>query len=116
MNGLQRLCRRAVCAPIRAYRRWVSPGLGANKCRYVPCCSEYALQAVETHGCIKGLLLAAWRLARCNPLGRWGIDPVPEQGEWVSRKRVLYKAGSGKKMRRELSTQQQRNGGNNAPQ
>lgn len=100
MNPLQRWSRRALTLPIRAYQRWFSAPLGANKCRFVPSCSQYALEAIEMHGCIKGLLLAAWRIARCNPVGKWGIDPVPEQGEWISRKRVLYPAGSGEKMRR----------------
>ena len=70
--------RRALCAPIRFYQRWISPGLGRN-CRFTPSCSQYAIEAIETHGCIKGLVLAAARIARCNPLGRWGYDPVPEK-------------------------------------
>lgn len=100
MNGLQRLCRRAMCAPIRFYQRWLSAPLGRSKCRYVPTCSQYACEAILTHGCVKGLLLALWRLARCNPLGPWGIDPVPEVGQWVSQKRVLYPAGSGKRLQK----------------
>lgn len=103
MNRLQRLCRRALCAPIRAYKRYISPGLGYN-CRFTPTCSEYAVQAIETHGCIKGLLLAAWRILRCNPLGRWGFDPVPEPGCWRSPRRVLHPA-------RGFSTREPRGGG-----
>lgn len=91
MNTLQRLCRKALCAPIRGYQRWISPGLGYN-CRFTPTCSAYAIQAIMTHGCVKGLVLAAARIARCNPLGRWGFDPVPEQGKWTNPKRILHPA------------------------
>ena len=40
------------------------------------------MQAIMTHGCVKGILLGAWRIARCNPFGKWGFDPVPEPGRW----------------------------------
>ena len=76
IDRVRMACRRALTAPIRLYKRRISPGLGWH-CRFTPTCSEYAQQAILQHGCIKGLLLAAWRLARCNPLGRWGFDPVP---------------------------------------
>jgi putative membrane protein insertion efficiency factor len=62
-------------APIRMYRRFVSPMLPPS-CRYWPTCSEYALQAVEKHGVLKGGLLGVWRIIRCNPWSRGGIDPV----------------------------------------
>lgn len=78
------LGRRMVLAPIHAYRRWISPALPST-CRYYPSCSSYALEAIETHGVLKGLLLAAWRLARCNPWTRGGVDHVPEPGEWRYR-------------------------------
>ena len=71
MNPVSRACRNALCAPIRFYQRFISPGLGRN-CRFTPTCSQYGIEAIQTHGCIKGLLLTAWRIARCNPLGRWG--------------------------------------------
>lgn len=89
VNRLQKLCRDALCVPIRLYKRFISPGLGRN-CRFTPTCSEYAIQAIQTHGCLKGLLLAAWRIARCNPLGRWGYDPVPAPGRWTNPRRVLH--------------------------
>lgn len=82
MNGVQRLCRSALIAPIRWYKKYVSPNLG-HHCRFMPTCSEYAMQAIEVHGCLKGLLLAAWRILRCQPLGKWGYDPVPPKGRWV---------------------------------
>ena len=70
--------REAVVAPIRAYRAEISPGLG-QRCKYYPSCSEYAIQAVREYGILRGLILAAWRLLRCNPLSHGGMDPVSAQ-------------------------------------
>jgi putative membrane protein insertion efficiency factor len=61
---------------IRAWRAVVSPVYGP-RCKYYPSCSEYGLRAVEVHGALKGAGLAAWRIARCNPLSNGGYDPVP---------------------------------------
>lgn len=83
MNPVSRVCRAALIAPIRLYKKYLSPALGHN-CRFTPTCSEYAMEAIAVHGCIKGLLLAVWRIARCNPFGKWGYDPVPEKGRWVN--------------------------------
>ncbi len=58
------------------YKRAVSPLLPAG-CRYTPTCSEYALEAIERHGTVRGMGFAARRLASCNPLSRGGYDPVP---------------------------------------
>ncbi len=58
-----------------AYKRYVSP-MFLPACRYVPTCSEYALEAVERYGVVRGGLKAAWRLLRCHPLARGGLDPV----------------------------------------
>jgi len=71
------LATRGFLALLGAYRRRVSPGLGAN-CRFVPSCSAYAEQALARHGFWRGITLAAWRLARCHPLGGRGLDPVPD--------------------------------------
>ena len=49
-----------------------------SPCRYVPTCSEYAIEAVERHGAIRGTVLTGWRLLRCNPWGGRGLDEVPE--------------------------------------
>ena len=84
------MIRSAVLALLRAYKKHLSPHLGHN-CRFVPTCSEYAMQAIEIHGLAKGSLLALWRLLRCNPFGRWGYDPVPERGRWKNEARVLQK-------------------------
>jgi hypothetical protein len=61
---------------LRSYKRFISPML-PRACRFVPTCSEYALEAVERHGVVRGVLLAGGRLARCHPLARAGFDPVP---------------------------------------
>ncbi len=95
MNRWQQLCRSGLCIPIRLYQKYISPGLGHN-CRFTPTCSAYAIQAIQVHGCLKGLLLAAWRIVRCNPFGRWGYDPVPEPGHWRNPRRVLHPARSPK--------------------
>jgi putative membrane protein insertion efficiency factor len=65
-------------ASIRFYQRSISPGL-APSCRFEPTCSHYAQEAVERYGAVRGLVMAAWRLLRCNPLNDGGFDPVPER-------------------------------------
>ena len=68
--------RTVVTAPIRLYRAVVSPLLGP-RCRFVPSCSAYAIEAVEQHGVVRGLWLALRRLGRCHPWHEGGHDPVP---------------------------------------
>lgn len=63
---------------IKFYQRKISPLFGP-KCRYYPTCSQYAIQAVEIHGVLKGSVLAVLRLLRCNPIFPGGYDPVPEK-------------------------------------
>jgi putative membrane protein insertion efficiency factor len=65
-------------APIRLYQRLISPALG-QRCRYYPSCSEYAVQSIRSFGILRGLILAVWRLLRCNPFSRGGLDPVENQ-------------------------------------
>lgn len=60
---------------IRFYQRFISPLLGP-RCRFYPSCSQYALQAVQKYGAIRGSYLAVWRLLRCNPFNPGGYDPV----------------------------------------
>lgn len=60
---------------VRAYRSARSGRL--SPCRFVPSCSEYAIEALESYGALRGSWLSARRLARCHPLGGWGSDPVP---------------------------------------
>lgn len=62
--------------PIRFYQKYISPHT-PPACRFTPTCSQYAIEAIRKHGPIKGLLLAVWRLLRCNPWGGSGYDPVP---------------------------------------
>jgi len=61
---------------LRGYKRWISPML-PHACRFVPTCSEYAMEAVERYGAWRGSWLAITRLLRCHPLARAGYDPVP---------------------------------------
>lgn len=70
------LGQRGALALIRAYKLLLSP-LFAGSCRFLPSCSEYAAEAVRTHGVIRGTALAVGRLAKCHPLGGAGLDPVP---------------------------------------
>ncbi len=63
-------------AAIRAYKLFISP-LFAGSCRYLPSCSDYAAEAIQRFGVIRGTMLAAGRLARCHPLGGHGVDAVP---------------------------------------
>lgn len=62
---------------IGLYRKYLSPLKGASTCRFVPTCSEYALEAYRIHGFFVGTALSVWRILRCNPFGRGGYDPVP---------------------------------------
>ena len=60
---------------LRAYKWAISP-LFPPSCRYVPTCSEYAMEAVERYGAVRGMLMALWRVLRCHPFARGGYDPV----------------------------------------
>ena len=86
MNGFQSILTLA----IRGYRATLSPALGflcapfGLGCRFTPTCSQYALEAVKTHGAWRGSLLAIRRVCRCHPWGGSGYDPVPAAGARVS--------------------------------
>jgi hypothetical protein len=75
-------------APIRLYQRVISPLLPA-RCKYHPSCSEYAVQAIRMHGVMRGLVLASWRVLRCNPLSDGGLDPVESQRLFKPRPRPV---------------------------
>ncbi len=64
--------------PIRLYQRLIAPMLGEH-CKYYPSCSEYAAQAIRDYGILRGVILAGWRLLRCNPWSHGGFDPVERQ-------------------------------------
>jgi hypothetical protein len=75
---VKRLLTAVLLAPIRAYQRFISPAL-PRRCKYEPTCSAYAVDAVREFGVMRGLVLAGWRLLRCNPLSHGGYDPVESQ-------------------------------------
>jgi len=60
---------------IRGYRRFISPQL-APSCKYLPTCSQYAMDAVAKYGALRGSIMAVWRILRCNPFSKGGYDPV----------------------------------------
>jgi len=67
----------ALIVMLRGYKRWISPLLGP-RCRFVPSCSEYVMEAISRFGALRGIWLAARRLSRCHPLHPGGLDPVPD--------------------------------------
>ena len=69
---------------IRFYQKHLSPLKSSGTCKYIPTCSEYAVQALEKHGAFKGSIMAVWRILRCNPFSEGGLDPVPDV--WPRRK------------------------------
>lgn len=70
------MLKKLLIAPIRFYRFFLSPWIG-RQCRFTPSCSSYAIEAIETHGALKGLWMAIRRIGRCNPWSHGGLDPVP---------------------------------------
>ena len=77
--------RRGCTAPIVVYQRLISPAL-PRRCKYEPTCSRYAVEAIRRYGILRGLVLAAWRLLRCNPWSYGGYDPVEAQGVFKARR------------------------------
>lgn len=73
--------KRLLCALIRGYQlfisRWLHALVPGSGCRFHPTCSQYAIDALQTHGVVRGLRLALWRILRCHPWGGGGEDPVP---------------------------------------
>ena len=68
--------KRILIGLIKFYRKYLS-SLKSTRCPYIPTCSQYGLEAIEKYGAIKGSLLTAWRILRCNPFSKGGYDPVP---------------------------------------
>jgi uncharacterized protein len=83
-----------VLAPLRAYRRFISPAL-PRRCKYEPTCSAYAEEAIRELGVARGLIVAGWRLVRCNPFSHGGYDPVEA--------RTLFRPRAGADPRRPAS-------------
>ncbi len=63
---------------IKFYRKYISP-MKSTKCPYIPTCSQYGLEAINKHGALKGGILTIWRIMRCNPFSKGGVDPVPDE-------------------------------------
>ena len=76
--------RRVAVAPVLVYQRVISPLL-PRRCKYEPTCSRYAVEAVRELGVVRGLILAGWRLLRCNPWSHGGYDPVSAQRLFPTR-------------------------------
>jgi len=71
---------RVLLALLAFYKRWLSPAihtLGVGGCKFQPTCSDYAVTAIAVHGPMRGMALALWRLLRCHPFSRGGLDQVP---------------------------------------
>ncbi len=81
---MKRWLRELFLLPLHIYRRLISPAL-PPRCKYHPSCSAYAVQVVERYGILRGLVLATWRLLRCNPFSHGGYDPVQAQRVFRSR-------------------------------
>lgn len=77
-SRLQHGARAVASAPILIYSRYVSPAI-PQRCKYEPTCSRYAVGAIREYGILRGLVLAGWRLLRCNPWSHGGYDPVEAQ-------------------------------------
>ncbi len=73
-----------VLLPVRVYRRLVSPLL-PQRCKYYPSCSAYAVQSVRELGVVRGTIVAAWRLARCNPWSHGGVDELADRSLFRER-------------------------------
>ena len=78
---------------VKFYRKFISPLL-PDSCRYYPSCSQYSIEALQKHGAFKGSILSSWRILRCNPFSRGGVDEVPESftayfGDYFTKDRQL---------------------------
>lgn len=74
------MIKKALIGLVRLYQKGISPRKPPC-CKYIPTCSQYAIEALERFGALKGTALAVWRILRCNPFSRGGYDPVPERKE-----------------------------------
>jgi putative membrane protein insertion efficiency factor len=82
-----RIASTLVLAPIMLYRSVISPAI-PQRCKYEPTCSRYAIEAIRQYGILRGLVLAGWRLLRCNPWSHGGYDPVEAQRVFTSEPRA----------------------------
>jgi len=84
VNTLRNLLQAFFIALIRGYQTFISPAL-PRSCKYYPSCSQYAIDALRQYGVARGIVLAGWRLLRCNPLSYGGYDPVERQTLFAPR-------------------------------
>ena len=75
---MKQIATAVLLTPIRAYQRWISPAI-APRCRYYPTCSNYAVEAIRELGPVRGSILAAWRVLRCNPFSHGGVDELKDR-------------------------------------
>jgi putative membrane protein insertion efficiency factor len=80
---MKQAARSTVLLALRTYKWVLSPWLPPS-CRYVPSCSEYAMEAVDRHGVVRGGWMGIWRIIRCHPFVKGGFDPVPLERELLS--------------------------------
>jgi uncharacterized protein len=100
--------KQAIQLAFRLYKRWISPAL-PHSCRFVPTCSEYAMEAVERYGAVRGSVMATKRVLRCHPLARAGYDAVPQVDRAVrSAPPLSVTSGSGSEVRPQNPNQQYR--------
>jgi uncharacterized protein len=85
-RALSRAARAVATAPIIVYRHAISPAL-PRRCKYEPTCSRYAVDAIRRYGILRGVVLATWRVLRCNPWSDGGYDPVQAQRVFKVRAR-----------------------------
>jgi putative membrane protein insertion efficiency factor len=78
VHGPALWARMVLVTPVVLYQRLISPAI-PRRCKYEPTCSRYALEAIRDYGILRGLVLAGWRLLRCNPWSHGGYDPVAAQ-------------------------------------
>lgn len=86
-SAFARATRAVVTAPIVVYQRAISPAL-PRRCKYEPTCSRYAVDAIRSYGILRGVVLAIWRVLRCNPWSDGGYDPVQAQRVFKVRART----------------------------
>lgn len=69
--------KKILIAMVRFYQKYISPLKKHGTCTYTPTCSQYAIEAIQKYGALKGGIMAIWRILRCNPFAKGGYDPVP---------------------------------------
>jgi uncharacterized protein len=87
LRAVSHAARVLASAPIVVYQKAISPAL-PRRCKYEPTCSRYAIDAIRSYGILQGIVLAAWRVLRCNPWSDGGYDPVEAQRVFNVRARI----------------------------